>query len=148
MLSIPHMLTGAFVASKFPHPAVYTPITLAFHYLQDWIPHWDVGTGLSNGTRKRSTAILLELVELSIAIGLIWLFFQRGQSEIQYHVWLGALIGIVPDLLEAPRNFLKWEPGFLKPINNFHAYFHHSTPNIPLGLLPQFILLIVIWLLK
>lgn len=148
MLSIPHMLTGAFVASTFPHPAVYVPTTLAMHYLQDWIPHWDVGTGLSNGSRKRSTAVILELIELSVALGLIWLFFQSGKAGIQYHVWLGALTGIVPDLLEAPRNFLRWEPDFLKPINNFHQFFHNSTPNMVLGLMPQLILVAAIWFLR
>lgn len=148
MLSIPHMLTGAFVASKFSHPAIYVPTTLAFHYLQDWIPHWDVGTGLSNGKRKRSTAIILELIELGIALGLIWFLFQRGQTEIQYHIWIGGIMGIAPDLLEAPRNFLKWEPFFLKPINNFHAFFHQSTTNIPLGLIPQLIMVTAIWFLK
>ena len=148
MLSIPHTLTGAFIASKIPHPAVYIPATLAFHYLQDWIPHWDVGTGLSTGRRKRSTAIMLEIAELIISIGLIWYFFQLGADDIRYHIWAGALTGIAPDLLEAPRNFLKWEPRLLKPVNNFHGFFHHSTLNMPLGLLPQVILIIAIWFLR
>lgn len=142
------MLTGAFVASKLPHPAAYAPTTLALHYLQDWIPHWDVGTGLSKGKRKRSTAFILELIELAMAIGLIWIFFQSGQTTIQYHIWAGAFIGILPDLLEAPRNFLKWEPKFLKPINDFHQFFHHSTPHITLGLIPQFVLVVIIWFLR
>ncbi|MBP7768684.1 hypothetical protein KA082_02515, partial [Candidatus Woesebacteria bacterium] len=71
MLSIPHALTGAFIASKFSNPLIYIPAAIAAHYLQDWIPHWDVGTGLSKGTRKRSTAIMLELVDLAITGALI-----------------------------------------------------------------------------
>lgn len=148
MLSIPHMATGAFIAAKLPHPLLYIPLTLAFHYLQDWIPHWDVGTGLSNGSRKRSTALLLEVFDLLAAIGLVYLLFQQGQAELQYHVWIGALTGIMPDLWEAPRNFLKWEPWFLKPFNEFHGTFHHSTPNVVFGLIPQVIFVAVIWGLR
>ena len=77
MLSIPHALTGAFIASKVPYPLVYIPLTLACHYLQDWMPHWDVGTGLSTGKRKRSTAILLELVDLAITAVLIYFFWSN-----------------------------------------------------------------------
>lgn len=155
MLSIPHSLTGAFIASKLPHPLLYVPLALGMHYLCDWIPHWDVGTGLSTGKRKRSTAIILELGELVVTIGLIyWFFFTDFGKPLNVtdsytlHIWIGALTGIAPDLVEAPRNFLKWEPWFIKPFNNFHGHFHHSTPHILIGLLPQLILVLVIWLLK
>ncbi|HEX7018359.1 MAG TPA: hypothetical protein VF209_05645 [Patescibacteria group bacterium] len=148
MLSISHSLTGAFIASVFPHPAVYVPLTLAAHYLEDWIPHWDVGTGLSTGHRKRQTAIMMELIELVITVGLVFLFWQYGHSQIQYHVWLAAFLGLVPDFMEAPRNFLRWEPFFLKPFNEFHGKFHHSTRNKLVGLSPQVGLWVVIFLLR
>lgn len=147
MLSIPHTLTGAFVASQLPNPLIYVPVTIGLHYLQDWIPHWDVGTGLSNGKRKRSTAILLELVDLAISAWLVYLVFHYAPSDTQIHIWLGALTGILPDLIEAPRNFLKWEPFFLKPLNELHGMFHHSTPNMALGLIPQIVVVAVIWAL-
>lgn len=147
MLSIPHTLTGAFVASQLPNPLLYVPITLGMHYLQDWIPHWDVGTGLSSGKRKRSTAILLELVDLAVSACLIYLFFGDLSSDLQAHIWIGALMGIMPDLLESPRNFLKWEPWFLKPLNEFHGKFHHSTPRMLVGLAPQVVVVVTIWAL-
>lgn len=148
MLSISHSLTGAFLASSIPHPAFYVPACIGAHYLEDWIPHWDVGTGLSSGKRKRSTAILLELVELVISVGLIYLFFQYGHSEIQYHAWAGAFMALIPDFMEAPRNFLKWEPNFLKGLNNLHGLFHHSTPDMLFGLTPQLVVIVAIWMLR
>jgi len=148
MLSISHTLTGAFIATKLPHPLLYIPLILASHYLEDWIPHWDVGTGLSSGKRKRRTAIILELGELAFSIVLVYWFFQSTQSELQVHAWSGAFIGLVPDFLEAPRNFLKWEPSFFKPLNNLHGLFHHSTPNVLFGLMPQVVVIGVIWLLR
>lgn len=147
MLSISHGLTGAFVAAALPWPWLSLPLAWALHYLEDWIPHWDVGTGLSNGTRKRHDAIIMELVELSITIGLVYLLFQHGKSEIQWLPWLGLGVALGPDFLEAPRNFLKWEPPFFKPLNDLHGRFHHSTPNIIVGLTPQIALwLYIAWL--
>ncbi len=148
MLSIPHSLTGALVASKLPNPILYIPITLLLHYLEDWIPHWDFGTGLSRNKRKKNTAIILEILELLVSIILIHFFFKDQPSQLQPHIWFGALVGISPDLIEAPRNFLKWEPKFIKPFNQFHQLFHHSTANIILGLIPQVLLVILVWLLR
>lgn len=144
MLSISHGLTGAFIATAIPVPIIYAPLSFGMHYLEDWTLHWDVGTGLSNGTRKRSTAILLELVDLIIMVGLIYLIWGATNTPITIHVWFGVFFALLPDFLEAPRNFLKWEPGWLKPINQFHHHFHHSTPNKLLGLIPQIVVITTI----
>lgn len=148
MLSISHSLTGAFIATKLPIPGVYIPVVIGSHYLEDWIPHWDVGTGLSTGKRSRSAAIVLEFGELFISFALVYFFFQFGHADIQWPAWLGAFVGLLPDFLEAPRNFLKWEPGFLRPINNLHALFHHSTPDMVFGLAPQAVTIAAIWFLR
>ncbi len=147
MLSISHTLTGALVAAKLPNPLIYIPITLATHYLEDWIPHWDVGTGLSSGKRKKSTAIKLELIELGISVVLLYFFWQH-QQPLNIHIWIAAFVSLIPDFLEAPRNFLKWEPFFLKPFNEFHGLFHNSVPSLFVGLAPQIILWIIIWFLR
>lgn len=148
MLSISHVATGAFIASKVTNPLVAIPLIFASHYLEDWIPHWDVGTGLSSGKRKRKDAVRMELVELVISFAIVFLFWHAGSTEFPLYIYLGGLVGIVPDFMEAPRNFWKWEPNWLKPLNNFHALFHHSTPNMVIGLLPQILLLIVIYFLR
>jgi hypothetical protein len=148
MLSIPHSLTGAYIASQIPHPIVYGPLALAAHYLEDWIPHWDFGTGMNSGKRKKSTAIIFEIGELIISVILIYLFFQKGIEQIQWHVWAGALMCILPDLLDAPRNFLKLRMKFLDPIYKLHHFFHHSTPNMIFGLLPQVIVVVAIYFLR
>jgi hypothetical protein len=147
MLSISHGLTGAFIASKIHNPILVIPLIFISHYIEDWIPHWDVGTGLSTGKRKKSTAIKLELVELVITLGLVWAFTYVAAPAPAWHIWWGLFVALVPDFMEAPRNFLKWEPGFLKAFNNLHGQFHHSTPNMLLGLLPQVVVVaIIFWL--
>lgn len=148
MLSISHSITGAFIATKLPHPLVYIPLIFASHYIEDWIPHWDVGTGLSSGKRKRSTAVRLELIELAITGVLLYLFWQYGQSTLNIHAWIGGGVALLPDFMESPRNFWKWEPAFLKPFNQFHGLFHHSTPNMIFGLLPQIVVVATVWVLR
>lgn len=137
MLSISHGLTGAFIASSLGDPVAATPLILASHYLQDWFPHWDVGTGLSSGKRKKSHAILMELIELSITIGLVYWGWQLGNTQIQWLIWYGVFVSLIPDFLEAPRNFLNWEPKIFALANQFHGWFHTSTFNLVWGLTPQ-----------
>jgi hypothetical protein len=145
MLSISHALTGAFIASRLPNPVLYVPLTFAAHYLEDWIPHWDVGTGLSSGRRKRSSAIVMELIELVITVGLVYWFWKTTNGTPSWHIFAGAFCALVPDFMEAPRNFLKWDPSFLKPFNDFHHQFHHSTMNKVVGLLPQVVVVGIIF---
>jgi hypothetical protein len=90
----------------------------------------------------------MELGELAITAVLLYFFFQHGHAEINWLAWGGGFIALIPDFLEAPRNFLKWEPDIIKPLNNLHGYFHHSTPNMVVGLTPQIALWIAIWLMR
>lgn len=147
MLSLAHSATGAFIATKIPNPFIAIPLIFLSHYLEDWIPHWDVGTGLSTGKRKKQTAIILELVDLALTVGLIYWWWQLGTEELAFAAWWGAFVGLVPDFMEAPKNFFK-EPFFLKPFNEVHGWFHHSVPNMIVGLTPQVITLVAIYLLK
>ena len=148
MLSISHSLTGAFIATHVPNPLLSVPLIFAAHYLEDWIPHWDIGTGLSNGTRAKSTAMKLEVIDLIITFGLVFWFWQLGHVAINYYAWMGAGIGIIPDFLEAPRNFLKWEPKPIKYFNEVHGFFHHSTPSKIFGLIPQAIIVVAIYFMR
>jgi len=142
MLSIAHSLTGAFIASKLPNPALYVPLSLAAHYAEDYLPHWDVGTGIGTGKRKRSTAFFWEIFDLLISLALIYLFF--GISN--YHVWIGAFFCLLPDFLEAPRTFLKLN--LLPPLSWLHKHLHTSVPNMFWGLLPQVLLVTLIYFLR
>lgn len=148
MLSISHGLTGALIATKLGHPVLFIPACFVAHYLEDWIPHWDVGTGLSTGKRKKSTAIILELIELAITVALVYLLWRPAGIQTLLLAGAGAFTILLPDFMEAPRNFLKWEPVFLKHFNDFHGLFHHSTPNMVLGLLPQIAVVIAVFLLR
>lgn len=144
MLSISHAASGAFIAVKIGNPYLAIPLILLSHYLEDAVPHWDVGTGLSKGTKSPFLAFRHEIIDLILASVLVMaMFADYGPTP-----YWGALVALVPDFLEAPRNFWKWEPAWLTPLNRFHHSFHHSIPRLLDGLAPQFILLVILWLFR
>ena len=151
MLSIAHAATGAVIATHLSAP-IAIPLILASHYALDAIAHHDAGTGLSSGKKTRKTALILGIIDLILAAILVLFMYPPESitlSSLTKHlghpaVW-GAFLGLLPDFLESPRNFLKYEPAWLKPINTFHNSFHHSIPSIITGLAPQAILLTILW---
>lgn len=161
MLSISHAATGAVIATNIGNPYISIPIILLSHYLEDAVPHWDAGTGLGSGKKTRTLAMIHGIIDLVLAGIIVLIFYPPNfslltspfslfpflHSLITPAIW-GAFLGLLPDFLEAPRNFLKWEPAFMKPINKFHHSFHHSIPRMWDGLAPQILLLIILWFIK
>lgn len=148
MLSISHALTGAFIATKLSNPLLYAPTIVASHYFEDWIPHWDMGTGLTNGLRTRKGAFILGLIELVIGLGLVLAFWYAAGIKVLVTAGIGAFLGLLPDFLAAPKTFLKWQFPFLRPLDAFHKKTHHSAASMWVGLTPQVILWCLIWFLK
>lgn len=148
MLSISHAVTGAFIAVNIGNPYLAIPLILLSHYLEDAVPHWDVGTGMGKGIKSPGLALRHEVVDIILAGLLVFAFYPHSLSfSLTAPIW-GAFFGLLPDFLEAPRNFFKWEPAWLKPLNEFHHSFHHSIPRVLDGLTPQVILLVALWFTK
>jgi hypothetical protein len=150
MLSVTHALTGSFIASKLPNPLLYIPITLICHYFEDWIPHWDLGTGITSKKRKKYSALFMESFDLLLTGILIYYFWPAANStlDMQFHIWFAALIGISPDLIEGPRNFFNIKTPWIEPINKFHDNIHQSIIQPIAGLLPQIVIVLLVYFLK
>jgi len=148
MLSIAHGPTGAFIASIIPNPVISLPLALAAHYLEDRVPHWDVGQGLSKQTKSKKLAFIQELtIDFPLSILIVFLFFQLGRP-FNPIIWLGWFFGLLPDFLEFPHLFLKWNFFPINKLDDIHKYFHRSTPELFLGLAPQIAVLVLIYLFK
>ena len=157
MLSISHAVTGAFIATKVSNPVLAIPLILLSHYLEDAIPHWDAGTGLGSGKKTRQMALTHGIIDLALA-GIIVLVFYYSRYPLvpnfaiasvqNFAPYFGAFIALLPDFIEAPRNFFKYEPAWLRPINKFHQSFHHSIPRMFDGLAPRILLLIILWIFR
>ena len=148
MLSIAHGATGALIATKIPNPFISIPLVLISHYVEDRVPHWDVGQGLSGKIKSKKNAFLQELFfDFPLSILFIYLFFQIGRP-LDWRVWLGWFVGLLPDFLEFPYLFLNMRFTPIKQLAKFHTWAHQSTPNKLWGLLPQVLVILFVLLLK
>jgi len=148
MLSIAHGLTGALIAVKIPDPIVYIPLITASHFIEDFIPHWDVGQGLSKKKKSKSSAFWQEiLTDFPASLVLVYLYFQIGKPANPLP-WIGWFLALLPDFIEFPYQFLGWRFFPIKQLAQFHKFFHRSIPNKFLGLLPQILLLVIIFLIR
>ena len=148
MLSIAHGPTGALIASKIPNPYISIPLILASHFLEDRVPHWDVGQGLTSQKKSKKSAFIQELFfDFPLSILIVYLFFQAGRP-FDWRPWLGWFLGLLPDFIEFPYLFLNQRGSFIKKFATFHTWCHRSTSHRFWGLLPQFLVLLVILLLR
>jgi len=148
MLSIAHGPIGAFIAQKISNPIISIPLTLVSHYLADRVPHWDVGQGISNAGKSKRLSFFQELkVDFPLSVVLTYFLFQYGKP-LDYHIWLGWFVGLLPDFIEFPRLFLGHHFKILELHHRFHKWFHVSTPNKFWGLLPQILVLLSLLLFR
>ncbi|PIZ49673.1 hypothetical protein COY29_01230 [Candidatus Woesebacteria bacterium CG_4_10_14_0_2_um_filter_39_14] len=146
MLATTHSLTSALIVSKVSPPALSLPLVLVFHYLLDIIPHWDTGSGLTNGLKTKRKAVAETIFDLVIAAGLVFFFFQRGKVFSPL-LWGGVILGLLPDLLELPSLFFGFRPFPLNYLEKFHTEIMHRRGKLPWGFLTQLILIALISLL-
>jgi len=148
MLSLAHAPTGALIATKIPYPIISIPLIILAHFLEDRVPHWDVGTGIDK-KKAKSAAFFQELYfDFPASIIIVYFFFQAGHPQVNWLAWMGWFFSLLPDFLSFPKVFFKYDIPPLAYLNKIHRYFHRSTPYIVQGLLPQIIVIALVYLLK
>lgn len=146
MLSIAHGSTGALIASKIPNPLISIPLVLASHYLEDRVPHWDVGQGLTKKKKSKKAAFLEELfIDFPLSIIFVYFVFQHGHP-FDWRPWLGWFFGLLPDFLEFPYLFMGMKGFPFGVLAKFHTWCHRSTPDKLWGLLPQITVILAVFL--
>ena len=148
MLSITHGLTGAFIASHLANPLYSFPTIITVHYLQDLIPHWDLGTGLTKHLKTKKLAFFQELlIDFPLSALFVYFIFRQYQT-FSIYPWLGWFFGLLPDFIEFPYLFLNWRFFPITHLARLHAFTHRSTNHKIIGLLPQFAIIIAIYYLN
>lgn len=145
MLTTSHSLISALIVSQVFPPQLSLPLVLASHYFLDIIPHWDTGTGLTNGHKTKKGAVLDTLIDLAIGFTLVFFFFQNGKPFSPL-LWGGVILGITPDLLKFPALFFDKRPFPINVLEKFHNTLHHRA-KLPWGLIYQIAVLIIVFLL-
>jgi hypothetical protein len=147
MLSIAHGVTGALIATKVGDPFLSAPLILITHYVQDLIPHWDFGTGMTKHLKSKKSAFFQELlIDLPLSVILVFFIFRQYES-FSIYPWLGWFLGLLPDFLEFPYLFLNARFFPIKELARLHAFSHRSTPKKILGLSSQIAFILLAYLL-
>lgn len=142
MLATTHSIVSAFIVKESPSPAIALPLILVSHYLLDFVPHWDTGTGLTKGLKTKKKVFFDTLIDLAIGFTLIFVFFQKGK-KFSPLLWGGVFLGILPDLLEFPALFLNFRPFPIKILEKFHNKIHRKA-HLPWGLVAQIVIIFFI----
>ena len=150
-----HALVSGLLAQKIKNPLVAYPLILVTHFVMDSVPHWDFGSyageelqkkGQIKSITKRFKLGLLGALDLSMVVLGSWLIF-RNKLLTNPSVSIGILVGLLPDFLEVPPLFLNWRPFLLNKLEEFHSHRIHREAKFILGILPQIIILILVfWL--
>lgn len=148
MLELPHTVVGAAIAAKIGNPALSLPLALASHFALDLLPHWNPHLNAemkTHGHITRKTMLFIATdVFLSLAGGLLiasTALPDRNQFAI---IITGALMGVLPDLVEAPHFFLgtKWAP--IQKLLKFQKSIQNDAPPF-LGILTQVLLMAAVF---
>lgn len=151
VLELPHTLVGAAIATKIGNPALSLPLALASHFALDLIPHWNphLNTEIRENGKisSKTTLIIASDVLLSLVAGFYIASNQLPDKTGFTIVILGALMGILPDLAEAPYFFLefRWKP--IEKLLKFQKSIQNDAPPF-VGLATQIIIMgaVFLWL--
>jgi len=149
MLELPHAVIGATIAAKVGNPFFALPLAFLAHFLLDILPHWNphIFTEMQSTGKvsKKSVTIIVVDALLALIAGLFMAFQFWPDINRVIIILLGAFVGVLPDLIEAPYFFLHSKNEFLLKLIKFQGKFQWKTSPF-VGILTQIIVLLLCWL--
>lgn len=142
MLEFAHVVAGGVIAGKIPNPAVSLPLAFLSHFAVDLLPHWNPSLSYEKRkfgkiSQKTSALVLLDSL-LGLTLGLFLASQKLPDLKQALIVILGCLLGILPDLVEAPFYFLKGKQYQIKSLIKFQSLLQFNISFFP-GVLCQII---------
>lgn len=128
MYSPLHAGVGVVLAAITPTPLIGLPLAIASHYLLDALPHGDMRKPphvlrITEGRRL----VITELIDLPLAALVVWKMTTIYSNLSPTVLVLGALAGILPDLLWGGKFLLEklsWKIPVLTPWLDLHHRWH------------------------
>jgi hypothetical protein len=134
VLELPHALVGAAIATKIGNPLLSLPIALASHFVLDLLPHWNPHLNTELKTKGKISNTTTLIVAADVLLSLIGGFYiasmQLPDKEFFTIIILGALMGVLPDVLEAPHFYfnVRWAP--IEKLLKFQKSIQNDAPFI------------------
>jgi len=135
MLETPHVAVGAAIATKIPNPLISIPLAFASHFLLDKIPHWNphLNTELKKFGKvsKNGTLIVAADVTLSLLVGGFFASTTLPNTAHAITVLLASFASVLPDVIEGPYFFLRWDNSLIKKWIKFQKSIQVDTAFVP-----------------
>jgi len=144
VLETPHVAVGAAIATKVVHPALAIPLAFGSHLLLEKVPHWNphLNTEVKKYGKVTKNSTLIVAIDATLAL-LLGGFIAFKAPTINHSVTIlaASLASVLPDLIEAPYFFLRYETKFIRKWIIFQKSLQADTTIIP-GLITQVITII------
>ncbi|MBI4029189.1 MAG: hypothetical protein HY376_02390 [Candidatus Blackburnbacteria bacterium] len=144
MIELPHAVVGAAIAYKVGNPALALPLAFLSHFALDLVPHWNPHLNremkeYGHVTKRTKRIIFVDVIVSLLAGGYIasLAYPDIGRALV---ILLGAFMGVLPDVAEAPFFFFKSKNSFLKRLIGFQSKVQFNAPFWP-GIISQILLL-------
>ena len=149
MLELPHAIVGATIAIKIGNPFLSLPLAFLAHFLLDILPHWNphIFTEMqaTGKVSKKSITIIALDAFLALSVGLFMALQYWPDTNRVIIILLGAFMGVVPDLVEAPYFFFHSKNKLLLKLIHFQGGIQWKTAPF-VGILTQIVTLLLCWL--
>ncbi len=116
-----HSIIAAAIASKVTSPIIGLPLVLASHFLVDKIPHWDVMTSKNKSNRRIAVETSIDII-LGFSVAAAFWIVKPGVDPAYF--FTAVLFSQLPDLLEAPYIFPKFNNPVSKGVYKFQHFIH------------------------
>jgi hypothetical protein len=145
MLTTPHVLVALTIVKLVPNPLAALLLCLLSHFLIDFfIPHWNphLFTEFKKAGRVSNFSITVILADGFLALGLLGALAYKTLPNYQqiFLYGLGTFFGVLPDLIEVPHYFLKWQNNWMKKYVDFQ-HKNQSNGNAFWGVITQLLVI-------
>lgn len=132
MLTTPHAVVGAAIGALVVNPLLVIPAAIASHFLLDSVPHWQETLAPYEPSKKTWIRIPIDLALAVSLVGLLayWVPDRAGA------VWLGAVMGNLPDLDVIMIVMPQLKRGLLRKYWDWHCRIQRETGSL-WGVVPQ-----------
>lgn len=141
MLTSPHVIVGAAIASGIPNPIIALPLSFASHFVLDILPHWNPHLNTELKKYGHITVFSRNLIYADTVFAIASLLVLSFSNPNPIIIMLGGFLGTLPDLVEAPYFFLGWKTKFVMWWLRFQKAIQCDVSPLP-GIVSQILVVI------
>jgi len=148
VLETPHVIVAAAIAAKVGRPELALPLALASHFILDMIPHWNPHINQemdkTGSVSKKSTIIIAIDSTIALFSGSFIAYQALPNYQLTLTILAACLLGVLPDLAEAPYFFLKMKSKIMGRWIKSHRNIQ-SEASVFWGILTQIMIVAATW---